>query len=117
MCLRTLRELNPSRLIVVFGCGGDRDRAKRPLMGRVAEQGADYAIITSDNPRSEDPDGILRDVESGFQSGKYEKIVDRAAAIQRAIGTGTPARHRIDRRQGSRELPGICPSNTAFRRR
>lgn len=84
--LRTLRDLNPSRLIVVFGCGGDRDRAKRPLMGRAAEQGADYAIITSDNPRSEDPDGILRDVESGFQSGKYEKIVDRAAAIQRAIG-------------------------------
>ena len=84
--LRTLRDLHPSRLILVFGCGGDRDRAKRPLMGRVAEQGADYAIITSDNPRSEDPEAILRDVENGFQSRNYEKIVDRAAAIQRAIG-------------------------------
>ena len=84
--LRTLRDLNPNRLIVVFGCGGDRDRAKRPLMGRAAEQGADFSIITSDNPRSEDPGAILRDVEGGFQSGNYEKIVDRAEAIQRAIG-------------------------------
>ena len=84
--LRTLRDLNPNRLIVVFGCGGDRDRAKRPLMGRAAEQGSDYAIITSDNPRSENPDSILRDIEKGFQGHNYEKIVDRAAAIRRAIG-------------------------------
>ena len=88
--LRTLRELNPNRLIVVFGCGGDRDRAKRPLMGRAAEQGSDYAIITSDNPRSENPETILNDVEKGFSGRQYEKIVDRASAIQKAIGMAQP---------------------------
>ncbi len=84
--LRTLRDLNPSRLIVVFGCGGDRDKAKRPLMGQVAEQGSDHAIITSDNPRGEDPDSILLDIEKGFHGNRYEKIVDRTQAIQHAIG-------------------------------
>ncbi len=83
--LRTLRELNPHRLIVVFGCGGDRDRAKRPLMGRAAEQWSDYAIITSDNPRSEPPEGIIREVQQGFKSDRYEVIADRAEAIQRAV--------------------------------
>ena len=84
--LRTLRELNPNRLIVVFGCGGDRDRAKRALMGHAAETGSDYAIITSDNPRSEDPESIIRDVENGFRGRNYEKIIDRSLAIRRAIG-------------------------------
>ena len=84
--LRTLRDLSPNRLIVVFGCGGDRDRAKRPLMGHAAETGSDYAIITSDNPRSENPEAIIRDVENGFQGRNYEKIVDRNLAIHRAIG-------------------------------
>ena len=84
--LKTLRELNPRRLIVVFGCGGDRDRAKRPLMGRVAEHGSDFAIITSDNPRSEDPAAILSDIEKGFQGKSYEMIVDRRQAIERAVG-------------------------------
>ena len=83
--LRTLRELNPHRLIVVFGCGGDRDRAKRPLMGRAAEQWSDHAIVTSDNPRTEDPAAIARDIEKGFQNQKYEVILDRRAAIERAI--------------------------------
>jgi UDP-N-acetylmuramoyl-L-alanyl-D-glutamate--2,6-diaminopimelate ligase len=83
--LRTLRELNPHRLIVVFGCGGDRDRAKRPLMGRAAEQWSDHAIVTSDNPRTENPAAITRDIEKGFQNQKYEVILDRRAAIERAI--------------------------------
>lgn len=83
--LRTLRELGPSKLIVVFGCGGDRDRKKRPLMARAAEQGSDHAIITSDNPRSEDPAAIIRDIEQGFQGTAYEVVPDRAAAIARAI--------------------------------
>ena len=83
--LRTLRELNPHRLIVVFGCGGDRDRAKRPLMGRVAEQWSDFAIITSDNPRSEDPAAIIQNIEKGFTGNSYEVVVDRRAAIEKAV--------------------------------
>src|SRR4026209_2223289 len=80
--LKTLRELKPRKLIVVFGCGGDRDREKRPLMGRVANELADYAIITSDNPRKENPDAIINEVEKGVRSTNYEKIVERAEAIR-----------------------------------
>lgn len=83
--LKTLRELGPRRLIVVFGCGGDRDRQKRPLMGEVVDRHADYAIVTSDNPRKEDPNAIIAEVEKGFHSDHYEKIVDRTKAIARAI--------------------------------
>ncbi len=88
--MKTLRELSPRKLVVVFGCGGDRDRQKRPLMGRVADQNADYSIITSDNPRKEDPDAIIAEVEKGFRSGNYEKIADRAKAIARAIELAQP---------------------------
>ncbi len=83
--LSTLRDLGPHRLIVVFGCGGDRDRAKRPLMARAAEQLADYAIVTSDNPRSEDPEAILADIRKGLRGSAHETIVDRREAIYRAI--------------------------------
>jgi UDP-N-acetylmuramoyl-L-alanyl-D-glutamate--2,6-diaminopimelate ligase len=88
--LKTLRELEPRRLIVVFGCGGDRDRQKRPLMANVVEQSADHAIITSDNPRKEDPQKIIDEVEKGFQGTNYEKIVDRTEAISRAITLAEP---------------------------
>jgi UDP-N-acetylmuramoyl-L-alanyl-D-glutamate--2,6-diaminopimelate ligase len=88
--LKTLRELEPRRLIVVFGCGGDRDRKKRPLMGRVADQNADYSIITSDNPRKENPGSIIAQVEKGFRSDRYEKIPERAEAIARAIALAQP---------------------------
>ena len=88
--LRTCRDLNPNRLILVFGCGGDRDRAKRALMGAAADQYADHSIITSDNPRTEDPEAIIRQIETGFQHGRYEKIVDRRAAIARAISMAGP---------------------------
>src|SRR6266568_4993210 len=83
--LKTLRELGPRRLVVVFGCGGDRDRQKRPLMGEVVDRHADHAIITSDNPRKEDPAAIIAEVEKGFRSNHYEKIVERTKAIARAI--------------------------------
>ena len=88
--LKTSRELAPRKLIVVFGCGGDRDREKRPLMGEIADQKADYAIVTSDNPRKEDPDKIIAEIEKGFRGGHFEKISDRAAAISRAIELAQP---------------------------
>jgi UDP-N-acetylmuramoyl-L-alanyl-D-glutamate--2,6-diaminopimelate ligase len=88
--VKTLRELEPHRLIVVFGCGGDRDRQKRPLMGEVVDRNADFAIITSDNPRKEDPAAIIAEVEKGFRSDRYEKIVDRNEAIARAIEMAQP---------------------------
>ncbi|MBV8352777.1 MAG: UDP-N-acetylmuramoyl-L-alanyl-D-glutamate--2,6-diaminopimelate ligase [Verrucomicrobia bacterium] len=88
--VRTCRDLRPNRLILVFGCGGNRDTTKRPLMGAVADQYADYAIITSDNPRKEDPEAIVRDIEAGFKNKNYEKVVDRKKAIARAIALAQP---------------------------
>ena len=88
--LKTLRELEPHRLIVVFGCGGNRDRQKRSLMGEMVDRHADYAIITSDNPRKEDPNAIVEEIEKGFRLSRYEKIVDRTQAIGRAIALAEP---------------------------
>ena len=88
--IKTLRELEPRRLLVLFGCGGNRDRQKRPLMAEVVERNADYAIVTSDNPRREDPTAIIADTEKGFRAHEYEKIVDRAEAIARAVELAQP---------------------------
>jgi UDP-N-acetylmuramoyl-L-alanyl-D-glutamate--2,6-diaminopimelate ligase len=88
--LKTLHELEPGRLIVVFGCGGDRDRQKRPLMGEIVDRNADYAIITSDNPRKEDPGAIIDEIEKGVHSSRYEKMIDRTEAISRAISLAQP---------------------------
>ena len=88
--LKTLRELHPHRLITVFGCGGNRDRQKRPLMAEVADRLADYSIITSDNPRKEDPSAIIAETEKGFRSSHYEKFVDRTTAINRAVALARP---------------------------
>src|SRR5205809_1657431 len=88
--LKTLRELAPQCLIAVFGCGGDRDRQKRPLMAEMADRLADYSIITSDNPRKEDPNAIIAEVEKGFRSDRYEKEVDRTQAIDLAIALARP---------------------------
>jgi UDP-N-acetylmuramyl-tripeptide synthetase len=85
--LRTARDVTRGRVITVFGCGGDRDRSKRAPMGEAAASLSDVVIATSDNPRTEDPEAILRDVEVGLRaSGKpYLKIVDRREAIRHAI--------------------------------
>jgi UDP-N-acetylmuramoyl-L-alanyl-D-glutamate--2,6-diaminopimelate ligase len=84
--LETLREITPGKLIAVFGCGGNRDRTKRALMGRVASRLADYSIITNDNPRREIPEKIAADITAGFDSErKVEIILDRKAAIARGL--------------------------------
>ncbi|MEP6669606.1 MAG: UDP-N-acetylmuramoyl-L-alanyl-D-glutamate--2,6-diaminopimelate ligase [Chthoniobacter sp.] len=88
--IKTCRELNPARLIVVFGCGGDRDKTKRPRMGAVVDQNADYAIVTSDNPRKEEPLDIIEDIKPGLRRGNYEVIVDRREAIFKAVAMAQP---------------------------
>ncbi|MBP1994894.1 UDP-N-acetylmuramoyl-L-alanyl-D-glutamate--2,6-diaminopimelate ligase [Paenibacillus eucommiae] len=94
--LSTLCEFADKKIITVFGCGGDRDRTKRPIMGKLAAAYSDFVIVTSDNPRTEDPKGILIDIEHGLKEfgaspESYELIEDRRQAIERAIemaGTG-----------------------------
>jgi UDP-N-acetylmuramoyl-L-alanyl-D-glutamate--2,6-diaminopimelate ligase len=91
--LRTARELTSGKLIVVFGCGGDRDRTKRPVMGGIAARLADHVIVTSDNPRSEDPEAIVAEIVAGFPPGPgtvRRVAVDRAAAIHEAIDAAAP---------------------------
>ena len=87
--LRTARELVAGRVITVFGCGGDRDRGKRPVMGRIATELSDLAIVTSDNPRSEDPQAIIEEILAGA-TGEPEVEPDRARAIRRAIDLAGP---------------------------
>ncbi len=83
--LAALASLTSGRLIVLFGAGGDRDRAKRPIMGRIAARGADLAIVTSDNPRTENPDAIIDEIETGMEGAAHERITDRREAIGRAL--------------------------------
>ncbi|MBQ3451530.1 MAG: UDP-N-acetylmuramoyl-L-alanyl-D-glutamate--2,6-diaminopimelate ligase, partial [Selenomonadaceae bacterium] len=83
--LQTARQIVKGKIITVFGCGGDRDHGKRPIMGKLAAELSDVVIITSDNPRTEDPEKILNDIESGIDKKIYERIVERRAAIFRAI--------------------------------
>jgi UDP-N-acetylmuramoyl-L-alanyl-D-glutamate--2,6-diaminopimelate ligase len=91
--LQAVRELTDKKILLVFGCGGDRDRGKRAPMGEIAGRLADIAIATSDNPRTEDPEAILREVEAGLVASgatKYLKVTDRREAIRRAIGLANP---------------------------
>jgi len=81
----TLRTLEPTKLITVFGCGGDRDRAKRPLMGRAATLGSDLLVVTSDNPRTEHPEGIIEDIKQGLGSTPYHIEENRSEAIKLAV--------------------------------
>ena len=85
--LQATKSYTKGRVISVFGCGGDRDTGKRPIMGEISGQIADYTIITSDNPRTEEPQKIVHQIEEGIKrtKGKYEVIVDRTQAIERAI--------------------------------
>lgn len=93
--LAAVKEVAEGRIITVFGCGGDRDRTKRPKMGRIAALYSDYVIVTSDNPRSEEPEAILADIEpgvtdAGLTGERYAMIADRRTAIQKAIEMASP---------------------------
>ena len=83
--INTARGFATNRIITVFGCGGDRDNSKRPLMGKIADELSDIAILTSDNPRTEDPNRIINHVLNGMSSDNYEVVIDRREAIKRAI--------------------------------
>jgi UDP-N-acetylmuramoyl-L-alanyl-D-glutamate--2,6-diaminopimelate ligase len=83
--LTAARELARGKLICVFGCGGDRDREKRPLMGEIAAELSDVAIVTSDNPRSEEPRSIIDEILSGIEGKKVEVELERSVAIERAL--------------------------------
>lgn len=93
--LRTAQEFTKGKIIVVFGCGGDRDRTKRPIMGRLAAEYGDVILATSDNPRSEEPEAILAEVEQGIRDGlkpgkEYRMLVQRREAIETAIKMARP---------------------------
>ncbi|MFZ5965852.1 MAG: UDP-N-acetylmuramoyl-L-alanyl-D-glutamate--2,6-diaminopimelate ligase [Bacillota bacterium] len=90
--LNTTKEFVKGKLITVFGCGGDRDKTKRPMMGEIAGKLSDYCVITSDNPRTENPGVIMEEIENGIKKTdcKYKMIVDRRMAIHEAIASSTP---------------------------
>lgn len=83
--LSSIRAVKKARVIVVFGCGGDRDKTKRPLMAGVVEDLSDFAIVTSDNPRSEDPQQIIREIVDGFKKKNFKVVADRKTAIAEAL--------------------------------
>jgi UDP-N-acetylmuramoyl-L-alanyl-D-glutamate--2,6-diaminopimelate ligase len=87
--LKTLRPITDKDIWVVFGCGGDRDRGKRPIMGKIASSLADQVIVTSDNPRTEDPDAIIDDIAPGVEGG-YLRVSDRTSAIYHAVAHAIP---------------------------
>jgi len=84
--LSSLRQVHSGRILLVFGCGGDRDKTKRAKMGKVAGSLADFTILTNDNPRSEDPDDIIHKIASGFEKKNYLIVLDRKQAIERVLG-------------------------------
>jgi UDP-N-acetylmuramyl-tripeptide synthetase len=88
--LNLAKNLNPNRLITVFGCGGDRDKEKRPLMGKIAAHYSDMIVLTADNPRNEDPKQIIDQIVKGMDHTPYHCIIDRYEAIEFAIRQAQP---------------------------
>lgn len=84
------RELCNGRMLILFGCGGDRDRGKREMMGKAATTAADYVVVTSDNPRSEEPQAIIDEIKPGLVKGKFEIVIDRAEAIGKILRMAKP---------------------------
>jgi UDP-N-acetylmuramoyl-L-alanyl-D-glutamate--2,6-diaminopimelate ligase len=115
--LETAKELSRKKTIVVFGAGGDRDKSKRSRMGEAAGRLADYSIITSDNPRSENPLSIIEEIERGMKksgSKQYEVIVDRRAAIARALDLGSEGDYILVAGKGHEDYQIINDQITHF---
>lgn len=113
--LAAIRPHVEGRLWLVFGCGGDRDRGKRPLMARAAVQGADEIVITSDNPRQEDPLGIIKDIEAGMEAGTcYHSEVDRQLAIEYALAAAGPGDLVLVAGKGHEDYQDIGGQRRAF---
>lgn len=108
--LTTLKEYHPKRLVCLFGCGGNRSKSRRFEMGEVSGKLADFTIITSDNPRFEEPEAILADIESAISKteGKYIKITDRKDAIAYAIHHGQPGGVIVLAGKGHEDYQEIC---------
>ena len=108
--LTTLKEYHPKRLVCLFGCGGNRSKSRRYEMGEVSGKLADFTIITSDNPRFEEPEAILADIESAISKtdGKYIKITDRKEAIAYAIHHGQPGDVIVLAGKGHEDYQEIC---------
>jgi UDP-N-acetylmuramoyl-L-alanyl-D-glutamate--2,6-diaminopimelate ligase len=121
--LETARPLATGRIITVFGCGGDRDRTKRPLMGMVAARLSDVVVLTSDNPRSEDPAAIIDEIKRGIPAGgaagsgrtpEVTSVVDRAEAIERAVSVARPGDAVLIAGKGHEKTQHIGPRVLAF---
>ena len=113
---KALKEISIGRLIVVFGCGGDRDKGKRALMAQTVEEAADLAIVTSDNPRSEDPGEILKDITKGFTENftNFQTEVDRRKAIKEAIALANPNDCILVAGKGHEDYQEIAGERLAF---
>ena len=83
--LKSVTDFAEGKIITLIGCGGDRDKTKRPMIGKIATYYSDYVYFTSDNPRTEDPEAILKDITTNIEKSNFEIIVDRAEAIKKAI--------------------------------
>jgi len=116
--LRTAKEITTGKLITVFGCGGDRDRTKRPLMGKVAANYSDYLIVTSDNPRTEDPQAIIRDILPGIEKSgaqaNYRVLADRREAIAYACSAASPGDTVLIAGKGHEDYQIIGTKKTHF---
>ncbi len=112
--LNTLKELHPTRLIVLFGCGGNRDRTKRALMARTAEELADWTILTSDNPRKEDPEMIIAEAKKGFLRSRHECITDREAAIRHTVALAQPGDILLIAGKGHEKIQEFADHQTPF---
>ena len=108
--LTTLKEYNPKRLVCLFGCGGNRSKLRRYEMGEVSGNLADLTVITSDNPRFEEPQAIIDDIKTGIAktSGKYVEIIDRKEAIRYVIENGRPGDVIVLAGKGHEDYQEIC---------